>query len=421
MELEYIIYHIIVAFFILSSAIFSGSETSLTSANFIALRTLSESGIKRAKKCMLLLDNIEESLSMILIGYNLANVAATSFIVFLATKAFLLDDNGVLIVTLVQMFFFLAFCEIFPKTIARSKADSFLLFFAYPLSALLIILKPAVKLSLLFSKKLKKIMNYTDTSGFLIGSRDEIGTLFQLGEKEGIIDEDHQAFVLEILSFNEITAEEIATPTIDMISVELKQSIRNLVKIIESTRFSRIPIHEERVDNIVGYIHYRDILRNRKIKKIEEIMKKPFFVPSTKRIYELFLEMQENNEPLVFVVNEFGAVEGLISYEDIIEEIVGEIQTRDHPEEILIRKVNSTRYILDGGLDVDYFNRKFGLSINKKGFSTIAGLVTYKLAKIPKKGDSFTLDNYTFTVNEVTDRSVEKVAVELSGKGKKKK
>ena len=150
-------------------------------------------------------------------------------------------------------------------------------------------------------------------------------------------------------------------------------------------------------------------------------MKKPFFVPSTKRIYELFLEMQENNAPLVFVVNEFGAVEGLISYEDIVEEIVGEIQTRDHPEEVLIKKINNNKYILDGGLDVDYFNRKFGLSVNKKGFSTIAGLVTYQLAKIPKKGDSFFLDGWSFTVSDVTDRSVEKVAVEFQVKGKKKK
>ncbi len=418
---EIIVYNFLLLFFIILSAVFSGTETSLISASFIRLRAYSEDGIKKAQKSLQIIENMEEALGMILFGNNLANVAATSFIVFLATKAFLLGEQGILIVTMIQTLFFLVFCEILPKTIARSKADSFLMFFSYPMSFLMVVLKPLVKFLLFFSKTLKDALHYNNSPYLPIASRDEIGTLFKLGEQEGIIDEDHNALVSEILSFHKVTAGEIATPTIDIVSVEKKQNIRYLVRLIENTMFSRIPVYEDRVDNIIGYIHYMDILRNKKIKKIDEIIKKPYYVPSTKIIYELFIEMQENNTPMVFVVNEFGAVEGLISYEDIVEEIVGEIQTRDHPDEVLIKTVNEKKYILDGSLDIDYFQRKFGLNIIKKGFSTIAGLVTYKLAKIPRKGDSFVLDGHKLIVYEVTDRSVEKVIFELSAKGRKRK
>ena len=186
MTAEIIIYYIILPAFIVLSAIFSGSETSLISASSIKLKVLSEAGKKRASKSLHLLDNMEETLGMILIGNNLANVGATSFIVFLVAKTISLSEYTLLYVTLAQTLFFLIFCEVLPKTIARSKAYQFLMLFSYPVSFLMLILKPLVKLSLLFSEKLKKILQYKDSPNILIGSRDEIGTLFKMGEEEGI-------------------------------------------------------------------------------------------------------------------------------------------------------------------------------------------------------------------------------------------
>lgn len=418
--MEIIIYEILILIFIALSAIFSGTETSLISANRIKLKALSEKGNQRADRVLDIIDNTENALGTILIGNNLANVAATAFIVFVLTKTFLLNETKLLIITIIQTIIFLIFCEILPKTIARSKAESYLLLFSYPISMLMLILRPIIKIALFFSKKIKAILNLESIKYPIISSRDEIGTLFKLGESEGIIDEDHRHFVSEILSFREVTANEVMTPTIDIISTEKKQSIRYLAKLIEKTRFSRIPIYEDRVDNIIGYVHYRDLLKNNKIKKIDEVIKKPYFVPATKMIYELFMEMQKSETPIVFVVNEFGAVEGLITYEDIAEEIVGEIQTRDHPDEELIKKINDKKYILCGSLDIDFFQRKFGLSIEKKRFETVAGFITYKLGKIPKKGDQIEYEDYTFIVDAATDRSVESVILKKTIKRKKR-
>ena len=178
--------------------------------------------------------------------------------------------------------------------------------------------------------------------------------------------------------------------------------------LFDEDKLSLIDLYFARIIiNALGFLGSKIINPKRKCSRLKD--------------FELFLEMQQNNAPIVFVVNEFGAVEGLITYEDIAEEIVGEIQTRDHPEEILIKKTNDKKYILDGSLDVDYLRKKFRISIEKKGFSTVAGFVTYKLSKIPKKGDNVILDGYLLSVHEATDRSVEKVLLEITGKSRKKK
>lgn len=409
-----IIYEISILFFIILSAFFSGTETAILSASSIKLKSISEKGNRRAKRSLAILENIEDALGMTLVGNNIANIAATAFITFVVTKAFLFKETELIIITVIQAIIFLILCEIIPKITARSKAESFIMLFSLPISLLIIILKPAVWMSLLLSKFFKALFNLETSNFSNIESRDEIGSLFKLGEKEGIIKNDHHTYVTEILSFREITAEEIMTPSIDIISIERKQSIKQLVLSIEKTRFSRIPVYEERVDNIIGYVYFRDLLRNPDVKKIDDILKKPYFIPSTKKVSELLPEMQENKISLVFVVNEFGGVEGLITKEDIAEEIVGEIQTRDHPDEELIKKIDENSYILSGSLDIEYFQRLSNLEIEKKGFETVAGFVTYLMGKIPRQGEKVEYRGYRFIIYDSTERSVEKILYEKS-------
>ncbi|MCU0822525.1 MAG: hemolysin family protein [Spirochaetes bacterium] len=407
--MEDIIYQILIGIFIVLSFFFSGIETAIISSDSIKIRALAEKGSRRAKKSLYIIDNIEDALGMVLIGNNIANVSATSFIVFIATKAFYLKEAEIVAVTAVQTMFFLVFCEILPKTIARSRSEVYLNLLSYPIFFLMIIFRPAVRLSLLFSKKMKTVFHLKSARYSAIGSRDEIGTLFRMGEKEGIIDRDHHNFVSEILSFHEVTANEVMTPAIDIKSIEKNGKIKDLVRLIGDTRFSRIPVYEGRVDNIIGYVHYRDIITKKNVRKAADIIEKPYYVPATKKISELYIEMHDRKIPMVFVVNEFGGVIGLLTIEDIAEEIVGEIHTRDHPKEELIKKISKSRYLLSGYLDIDYLKKHFNIHIDKKGFETISGFVSYKLGRIPEKGDRFDYGGYSFTVNEATDRSVLKV------------
>ncbi|PKL35653.1 MAG: hypothetical protein CVV44_19160 [Spirochaetae bacterium HGW-Spirochaetae-1] len=416
----FLVYEILIFVFILFSAFFSGAETAIISSRRIAIETSAKKGKKSARRALYILDNMEDAIGMILIGNNIANVTATAFITYIATASYMLNDRGIFAVTAVQTLFFLLCCEIFPKIIARARAESFLNLFSLPIKGLTVVFRPVNRVSLAFTSVLKKILGIRRTGNSLVRSREELNILFKIGEKEGVIDGEHLMYVSEILSFKEMTAHEIMTPTIDIVSIELQSSVRQLVGLIESTRFSRIPVFDKRVDNIVGYIFFRDIFKREKVNNIAEIMIPASYVPSTKNIFELYIEMQDRKIPLVFVVNEYGAVIGMVSHEDIAEEVVGEIQSMDHTDEDLIVQVSEREFLISGDLDIEHFQKLFSLELEKRGFETIAGFVMSRMGKIPVKGEKFVYNKFTFIVEEATDRSVEKIILRSSGKIKLK-
>jgi CBS domain containing-hemolysin-like protein len=420
-DINYIsIYEAAIFCLILLSAFFSGYETSLISSSRIKIETDAKNGIRSAERALYILDRMEDAIGTILIGNNSANIGATAFITFLATRAFLLDEKGLLVVTLIQTTIFLVLCEVSPKVIARSKPESFLKFFSYPIIFLMTVLKPFIWLSLFVSKLLNRRIKADQVSSSIVRSRDELDLLFKLGRKEGIIYKDHQIYISEILSFRDVTAYEIMTPVVDVESVDMTTGIKKLAELIQRTGFSRIPVFDRRVDHIVGYIFFRDLLKNPGVKELKEIITKPYYVPGTKNIYELYQEMYDNSIPIVFVVNEYGGVIGMVSNEDIAEEVVGEIQTSDHEEDKLIVRVSEKKYILSGDLNIDYFQRHFGVPVEKHGFKTVAGFITYHLKKIPKKGDRLIFKNTTFVIDEATERSVEKIVMYLKGSNRGK-
>ncbi|HON77506.1 MAG TPA: hemolysin family protein [Spirochaetota bacterium] len=410
----YLSYEIFIFVFILLSAFFSGTETAIISVNRMKLKFLADKGDVRAARVINILNSIENAVGMTLVGNNIVNVASAAFVTFVATKMYLVDETSLYIITIIQTIFFLVFCEILPKLIARSKADAILMFISRPVELLMWLFMPAIKLSLGVTGIIKNSLHIKSSETSFVRSRDEIGTLFKLGVSEGVIDQSHNEFIRDILRLHEITVIEVMTPIVEIVSIEIRSSIRQLVTIIENTRFSRIPVYINRVDDIAGYVYYRDIMNRKRINSIEAILYKPYFVPATKRIDDLFLEMQKEKLPMVFVVNEFGGVEGLVTIEDIVEEIVGEIHTRDHPDHVLIEKINKRKFILRGSVDIDFFNREFGFSVQKKGFETIAGYMSYHLGRIPVKGDRLKSDGFTLVVEESNLRSVEKVILTLN-------
>ncbi len=393
------------------SFFFSGSETALLTANRIRLEMLAGSGSGRARVSLALLDRIEDVVGMILIGNNIANITATAFIAYLATKAFLLSETGLMAVTAVQTVIFLVLCEVTPKVIARAHAESFLLMCAYPMRALTVLMRPVIRFALVFSGVVKRLLGVTETARDLVRSREEIDVLFKIGEEEGVIGEEHHQYVSEILAFKDLMAKEIMTPTIDIVSIEVNRGIRELADIFVRNRFSRIPVYDSRVDNIIGYVFYRDLLGPRRVKKIAEAMNRARYVPSTKAVTSLFTEMVEQRVPVVFVVNEYGAVVGMVTHEDIAEEVVGEIQSRDQSDDEPIVELGRGRYMVSGRVDIEYFSRRFAMPVVKKGFETLSGFLEYHMGKIPKKGERFFHDRYAFIIEDSTERSIEKVVV----------
>ncbi len=416
---QYQAYITLIGIMMFLSFFFSGTETALLTSNRFYLDSLSKTGNRRAKLSLKIVDNIEDAMGMILIGNNIVNISSAAFITYIATTAFMLQELGMLVVTAVQTLLFLIVCEVTPKIVARARAETFLMIFSYPIKILTVIMRPAVRFSLLFSTALKSVLGITDSDRSSIRSREEIDLLFKIGEEEGVINVEHHEYVSEILSFRGMTAREIMTPTIDIVSIELEAGLRELADLIVRTRFSRIPVHSGRVDNLIGYVFYRDILKHRSARRIADVMNKVHYVPTTKRIVDLYNEMVENLIPMVFIVDEHGAVVGMVTHEDIAEEVVGEIQTRDQSEEELVVELGRGKFLLSGKMDIEYFMRSFNIHIDKKGFETLAGFIEYRLGRIPKKGDRLDHERYTFIIDEATDRSIEKVIVQTLKKKKK--
>ncbi|MCL1910792.1 MAG: hemolysin family protein [Leptospirales bacterium] len=410
-----LIYELFIVLFILLSCFFSGTEVMLVSSGRVAIETLSRKNPRRGQRAIFLLNNIEDAISAVVIGNTIVNITATVFITYVASQAFKLNENGIFIVTVCQALIFLLLCEITPKIVARAKAEKYLLFFSFPIKCFLIFCKPFNAVRLLFSSGLKKILRIEQSYSSLV-SREELDILFQIGAKDGIIDDEHHMYISGILSFKELTAYEIMTPTIDIVSVELKTSLKNLVQLIESTRYSRIPVFDKRVDNIAGYVFYRDIFSKKDAKTIQELMHPARYVPSTKNIFDLLIEMRDENISIVFVVNEYGAVVGMVSNEDIAEKIVGEIHTFDHGEDELIMKVSDREYMLSGDLDIDHFKKIFMVDIEKKGFETIAGFIMHQLGRIPQQGESFKYGKYSFAVDSMAGRSITKAVFKSKSK-----
>ncbi|MGQ9842906.1 MAG: hemolysin family protein [Spirochaetota bacterium] len=409
----YIGSQILIILFTFLSAYFSATETAIVSSNIINVQTLVNKGIKRAQNVLQIVEYPDSALVTVLIGNNISNIGATAFITFFASKALLIHDSKLVLITIAQTLFFLIFCELFPKIISRSAPEKFLLHSVWIFQFISILMRPLIVATLLMSNMIKKGISANDSRPLPISSRDEIDTLFKAVEKGGIIESQHYIYFNQILSFRDVRANEVMTPLIDIISIEKNQSLKQCIHLIEKTRFSRIPVFEQRVDNIIGYIYYQDILKNKSVKNLEQIMRKPYFVPSTKKIYELINEMEEYEIPIVFVVNEYGAVEGLLTDEDIAEEIVGEIQTKDHPQDDSIKEIAPWKFSVAGNLDIEYFQRRFGIKIEKRDFETLAGFLLYVLGHIPDVGEKIHYQDITFQIEESTDRSIERVVVSI--------
>jgi len=405
---EFVLLYIFIIFFTAMSAFFSCIETAIVSSRRISIETLSTKGNRNAIRSLKVLNNLEDALGMVLIGNNISNVGAAAFITFIATKAYLLNDKQLFIVTVIQTIIFLLFCEILPKIIAKSKSESILMLFSWPILILMKVFKPLIDFSLFFSGKLTGIFNITYGKASPINSRDDIATFISIGHKEGIIDGVKTLYLSEILSFRNTQAYEIMIPFVDIVSVNVDDSYKNVITVIEKTKFSRLPVYRNREDNFIGYVYYRDLIKNPG-GRIEDFIIDPVFIPETRSVIDLYNDMQKEKIPLLFVTDEYGNISGLLTFEDIAEEIVGEIQTDDHPMENTITKLTEKRYILSGRLDINYFQRYFKIEINKKHFETLAGFLMSLCGRIPDKGDHIRYHDYEFIIEETGNRTVDKV------------
>ncbi|MFW6022752.1 MAG: hemolysin family protein [Halanaerobiaceae bacterium] len=400
---------VLVVLFMLS-AFFSGSETALMSVNRIRIRELANNGDKKALLVDKLLKNHTRLLSTILIGNNLVNIGASAIATSLAIKFF--GNKGVGIATGIVTLIVLVFGEITPKAIGNKRAVKYSKFVAPILYWLERILSPLISLLVVLIKLFignEKILS----SSFL--SEEEIRRFVNVSEEEGAIKRTERKMINSIFEFDDTTAREIMVPRIDMVCVEESTSLLETVQLAVNCGHSRIPVYQNTIDRITGIIYVKDLLQlllNDHVEKssVKEYMRKAFFIPESKKINELLTEMKKRKVHISIVLDEYGGTAGLISIEDLIEEIIGDIQDEYDFESKQIEIINENEILLDARIDIDEVNEILPEPLlDEENYETISGFILYQLGYLPTEGEKIEFDDFTIVIDKINDNRIEKI------------
>ena len=388
---------------IAGSAFFSASETAFSTCNKIRLKQMANRGDARAEKVLKLADDYDKLISGILVGNNFVNILGTTIATILFTKMFL--ENGATISTIFMTVTVLIFGEITPKTIAKNDADDFALNFYPALKFMLIILTPFTFIFGLWQSLVNILFKSNDNKGL---SGEELITMIEEVEKEGNIEKEESELIQSAIEFSDVDIADIYTPRVDVVSIDVEDDYDEIADTLRKNPYSRIPVYRRNIDNVVGFIHYRDFFELDKSKSIETILQSPVYLPLTTRISDALKEMQKNKVHLAVVVDEFGGTAGIITLEDIIEELVGEIW--DEHDEVYeqVYLLNDFSYKIDGTVNIDEVFEIFDMyEDDVYDSNTLSGWIIEINEGFPSVNEIIRFKDLEIEVLEADDRKIE--------------
>ncbi len=411
------------------SAFFSGSEIALSSIDKLTLKRLIKEDKKRGRRIEYLLMHPSRWLITILIGNNLVNVAAASLATLMVMGIVQgAPGRAVAIVTGVMTFVLLVFGEITPKRYCQQHAKIIVPKIAGPVLLLCRVFSPLIGgLNLLTQGILKVAQNKEVKRSWLITER-EIHALIDIGQEEGALEEREEKLVHGALEFDETQAREIMVPRTKIVCVEQETKVSALIDLIKRVGYSRIPVYEGKIDSMVGVAYAKDILslipRVNESLRVKQIMRPVLFVPYTTRLSEVFRKMQRERTHLVIIVDEYGGVDGMLTIEDLVEEIVGEIQDEyDLEKDEKIKTLKDGSALVEGDTDIDEINEKLDTEFPEKtaAFESIGGFIVNKLGRIPQNGETIEFGNSRLSVVEADERRIKKIKIWKRGEEKEEK
>ena len=399
------------------SGFFSSAETSMISVSKIRLRTLEEEGNKKATLALKILDNQSKMLSAILIGNNLVNTSAASIASLIAYS---FGGAAISIATFIITFLILVFGEITPKTWATINADALAIAYAPIISLLMKILTPVIWFVNLFSLAILKILGIKDPDKNQTMTENELRTIVDVSHEEGVIEEDEKDMINKVFDLGDAKAKDVMVPRVHVIMADINSTYKDLLAIFREEKFTRIPIYKEKIDNIVGVVNMKDLLMYDDLSHfdLQKVLRKPKFTYENKKVSELLIEMKQSTFNLAIVMDEYGEFSGIITLEDIIEEIVGDVQDEyDGHEEENIVKLNNQTYDVKGYLGLHDLNDYLDLDLDSEDFDSIGGLVIDALGRLPQTNDETTLPNgIRIKVLKVEKNRIESVRLILPDK-----
>ena len=379
------------------SAIFSASETSLSTANTIRLKKLAEEKKRGARKAMVLIDNYDRTLTTILIGNNLVNIAASTTSVFIFTQLILNPSIASVVSTIVMTLLVIIFGEILPKSYAKANATKL----AMRISGLMwVFYKLFYPLAIIFMK-MTKMLKSKEASTEAIVTQEELDTIIDEMEDQGVIDEDHADLLQGALSLGNKSVNDIMTPRVDMVAIEANETNDQILEKFFDSQYSRLPVYEDDKDNILGILQEKDFLEavikaeDRSLIDIKEIITTPLYVTKTTKVDDLIKEMQDIKKHFAIVSDEYGGTAGIVTMEDALEELVGEIYDEyDEEDEVLIESVNENEYIISSELETEELYELLDVGTPPEmSYATVGGLIYELCEGLPEVGKVISLES----------------------------
>ena len=401
---------IILIILLVLSAFFSSSETALMSVNKIRLRSLAESGNKRAALALDIVENkTSKMLSAILIGNNIVNLSASAIATSLAYS---FGGYMVSIATAVLTVMILVFGEITPKNYATMNTEKLTLKFIPIIRFFMIVLTPFIFIINLFSRAFMFLLRIDPNAASTAMTEDELRTIVDVSHEDGVIESDEKEMIYNVFDFGDSVAKDIMVPRIDMTFLDVNASYQEIMDIFRQEKYTRYPVYEETTDNVIGIVNIKDLFLIPKDKefKLRDYLREPYYTYEFKKTTELMVELRKTMNSVAIVLDEYGATAGLITLEDMLEEIVGEIRDEyDADEEDSIRKINPKEYVIEGAMKLDDLDDQLGLDLKSEDYDSVGGYIIGLLDHLPQAGEEVTSGNLRFVVDTVERNRIDKV------------
>lgn len=396
---------IILIILLMLSAFFSSAETALTTVNKIRIRSLADDGSKRAKTVLKITDNSGKMLSAILIGNNIVNVAAASITTSLAYS---LGGSAVAIANAVITIAILLFGEITPKTTATIHAEKLALIYAPIISIFMKIMTPVIFIINGLSNAVLLLLRIDPNAKNQTMTENELRTIVDVSHEDGVIESDEKEMIYNVFDLGDAKAKDVMVPRVHVTFADVNTTYEELIEIFREDKFTRLPIFEDSTDNVIGTINMKDLLLfdNTKEFHIRDILREAYFTYEYKNISELLVEMREASFNIAIVLDEYGDAAGLITLEDILEEIVGEIHDEyDENEEDFIKEIGEREYMIEGSTNLDDLNDRLDLQLESEDYDSLGGFIIEHLDRLPEEGDSITTEDGLRLVVESLDKN----------------
>lgn len=410
---ESLIQIVILGVLLIGSGFFSASETSLMSLSKIRMRHMKEEGVKGAKLVSNLIEDPNRLLGSILVGNNVVNIAATA----ISTSLFinLMGPDGVPVATAMMTILVLIFGEITPKTIAANNSEKVALFVAKPIKLVIFILTPIVWVFNIITGVIFKLLGIKDKGAQPYITEEELKTMVNVSHEEGVLEIEERQIINNVFQFGDMQAKEAMIQRLDMVAIDSEDSYDEIIEMFKNEKLSRLPVYKESIDDIIGILNIKDVifLTDDEIDEfnIENYIREPFFTYEFKKITQLLEEMKKEKSQMAIVVDEYGGTAGLITIEDLVEVIVGDIEDEYDEEDDEIQVIKEDEYVVEGSTKISDVNELIGIKLESEEFDSIGGFIIGHLRRLPEENEVIEVENIKLCIESLDKNRIMKIRI----------